>query len=581
MNRGRTLAGEHVIVCGEAPLPSRVKAHDALRLKLSGDDRNIDLEIVDISRKLATNVPDFVADLVEIAAYIYCADQQIPRGGEGVMDVGASWRRPFVFHIPVRAPGMWSAHPIVEALRRTLTFLSEDTYDFHFSKLTNPIPMQQYLKFEDGHVPAPGVDEVILFSGGLDSLGGAVKEAVREQRRLALVSHRSTPKIFSRQKELVKRLQDVCKTCPPIHVPVWVHKRGLSAREYTQRTRSFLYAVLAFAVAHVFQLQRIRFYENGVVSLNLPISEQAIGARATRTTHPQTLAGFAELFSNLIGADFSVENPFLWNTKAQVVNLIGEAGCGDLISQSVSCMHTHEQTAEHPHCGRCSQCVWRRFATLASAYAEDDCSSLYGVDLLTGMRLEEKDRTLVESFIRVATDLGRMNELQLVQTYGEISRVLRHLAPLSSNQVAENLVGLFSEHASEVCRVMDKAIAEHASEIREGRLPASCAIVLAVAERYRTANSPEITSSKPKLRRSAVNLKPRRKQPEKSIQEIRARIRQMKGENMSAQMMCKSLGNAPRPPAAAWAHLSWPEAWKSVHQNSVKVWLSRNSKIVK
>jgi hypothetical protein len=95
-----------------------------------------------------------------------------------------------------------------------------------------------------------------------------------------------------------------------LHRPVWAHRQGLAGREYTQRTRSFLFASLAFAVARVLKLDRIRFYENGVLSLNLPISEQAVGARATRTTYPKVLKGFAQLFGLLLERDFVVENPF-------------------------------------------------------------------------------------------------------------------------------------------------------------------------------------------------------------------------------------------------------------------------------
>jgi hypothetical protein len=204
-------------VCGEVPLPPRVKRTDALRLQLNGEDRNIDLEIVDISRKLVTDVPDIVTDLIEIAAYVYCADQQITRGGEVVVDYGAKWRRPFIFHIPVRLPEVWAAGRIIDTLQKTLSFLSEDTYDFQFSQLTNPVPLQQYLKFEDAHVPSQDIDEVILFSGGLDSLGGAVKEAVLGKRRVALVSHRSTPKIFSRQKQLGALADYLCEAPSPTH----------------------------------------------------------------------------------------------------------------------------------------------------------------------------------------------------------------------------------------------------------------------------------------------------------------------------------------------------------------------------
>lgn len=480
---------DHVIVCGESSAPRPGKSRQIIRLDLRGADANIDLRITDVSRRLSSNVPDVLTDIVEIATYVYCADQLITRGGEGVANTGANWRRNFIFHIPVRLSALWSSTAITDALQKTLGSLSDDTYDFRFSQMRNPAALQQYLEFGDDESAPQSIDEVLLFSGGLDSLGGAVQEAVVDRRRTALVSHRSTPKIFARQKQLLAGLRQLCTASPPLHVPVWVHKRGIDSREYTQRSRSFLYASLAFAVARIFGLGRIRFYENGVVSLNLPISEQALGSRATRTTHPQVLRGFAELFSHLSGADFAVENPFLWRTKTQIVDLVGDAGCGPLVGDSTSCMHTHAQTKEHPHCGRCSQCVWRRFAVLASRYSGNDPAQLYAVDLLTGERLPDNDLTLVESFIRTATDLGSMNEYDLLEKFGEIGRILNHVAPLSSAQVGENVVRLFRQHAKELNSVLDSGFSAHGARIRDGSLPETCAILLAFSQAYRV--SPE------------------------------------------------------------------------------------------
>jgi hypothetical protein len=60
-----------------------------------------------------------------------------------------------------------------------------------------------------------------------------------------------------------------------LHVPVLVTRQdALRVQEYTQRSRSFLYAALACVVARLFGRNRFRFFENGVVSINLPISEQ-------------------------------------------------------------------------------------------------------------------------------------------------------------------------------------------------------------------------------------------------------------------------------------------------------------------
>ena len=387
---------DHIILCGGAPAPRHAKPDQIVRLDLGSDEPNVDLEIVDISRRLSSDVPDVLTDLVEIASFVYCADQAVTRGGEGVLAFGGHWRRNFIFHIPVRLPSIWSSPNVLDVLRKTLAILSEDTYYFHFVQRINAVPMQQYLKLGDGDSTTQELDEVLLFSGGVDSLGGTVQEAVLDKRRVALVSHRSNSKVFSRQKQLIGGLHAICKQNPPLHIPVWVHQSGTEGREYTQRSRTFLYASLAAAVARVFGLKRIRFYENGVVSLNLPISEQVVGARATRTTHPQVLDGFAGLFSLLVEETFAVENPFLWVTKTEVVNLIGDAGCGHLIEQSVSCMHPHEQAKEKPHCGRCSQCISRKYATLASRFSNCDPDSLYQIDLLTGPRLPDKDLTLVE-----------------------------------------------------------------------------------------------------------------------------------------------------------------------------------------
>jgi len=102
-----------------------------------------------------------------------------------------------------------------------------------------------------------------------------------------------------------------------------------------------------------------------------------VGARASRTTHPQALNGFAKLFGLLLQEEFRLENPFIWNTKAEVVNLIGAAGCGDLIKHTVSCIHTLDRTKLHTHCGLCSQCVGRRLATLASDFGNADPMEMY------------------------------------------------------------------------------------------------------------------------------------------------------------------------------------------------------------
>ena len=292
----------HIIVCGGAPAPRGVPPDQIVRLDLGGDEPSVDLEIADISRRLSSDVPDVLTDLIEIASYVYCADQAVTRGGEGVMAFGGHWRRNFVFHIPVRLPSIWSSPSVLDVLQKTLAILSEDTYEFRFAQRINAVPMQQYLKLGDGDSTSQELDEVLLFSGGVDSLGGTVQEAVLDKRRVALVSHRSNSKVFSRQKQLIGGLHAICKQNPPVHVPVWVHQSGTEGREYTQRSRTFLYASLAAAVAHVFGLNHIRFYENGVVGLNLPISEQVADDTRAEVESHRTQDGRAELKETRLAA---------------------------------------------------------------------------------------------------------------------------------------------------------------------------------------------------------------------------------------------------------------------------------------
>jgi 7-cyano-7-deazaguanine synthase in queuosine biosynthesis len=246
------------------------------------------------------------------------------------------------------------------------------------------------LKLEDiskrrvKNVPDLLTDEVVLFSGGLDSLSGAIEELSTDGKRVALVSHRSSPKIYDHQKHLVTELN---ARFPQklMHVPVLVTRQGpLRAQEYTQRSRSFLYAALVCVVTRLFGRSEFRFYENGVVSINLPISEQVVGARATRSTHPLVLNHSPKFFSAAVGKPIDVDNPFVWKTKGDVVRSIVDHGCGGLIKHTVSCTRVYDITKLHTHCGCCSQCLDRRFAILAANAADHDPVEMYKVELLTG-----------------------------------------------------------------------------------------------------------------------------------------------------------------------------------------------------
>jgi len=466
---------ERAILCGDVGTGTLPFGGDRpLRLHLWGPRENVKLRVSDIRSHLLQDVPSRFCDLVEIATYVYCADQAITRGGDGVDNFGEDWRRRLFFRIPVRNPDFWNDPPLLEQLIATLSFLSEDEYHFEFTKLKGEPPKQQHLDF-GGEAP----QEVILFSGGLDSLGGAVQEAVVNQREVALVCHKPSQKLARRHRKLIDLLAKH-SAHPPLHIPVVINKARALGREYTQRSRSFLYAALGSTVAQMLGLSRIRFYENGVVSFNLPVSPQVVGARATRTTHPQVINGFARLLSVVAGKPFTVENPLLWNTKAEVLKGIGEAGCAEMIKFATSCAHTWEMTKQWPHCGTCSQCIDRRFAVLAAGLENDDPAEAYKVDLLVGEIPERKQgepRTMLAAYLETANDIADMSALDFFSRYGEASRVLKHLSG-SADSTALQLFELYQRHAKYITRVVEDAIAKHRKEIRRRVLPKSCLLRL-------------------------------------------------------------------------------------------------------
>jgi hypothetical protein len=106
---------------------------------------NVDLKLQDISRRMVANVPDLLADLLDIATYVLCADEAVSRGGDVRKELGADWRRRFRFVIPVRVPHRWSSSGVAAALIEALTFLTEDEFAFEFQKLRNPPSSQAYL----------------------------------------------------------------------------------------------------------------------------------------------------------------------------------------------------------------------------------------------------------------------------------------------------------------------------------------------------------------------------------------------------------------------------------------------------
>jgi len=468
---------KHFIFCGGIPPPDLPKNSAVVSLNRFGSKPNVFLKIKDISKPLGKEISDTYLDLLDIAVYVYCADQMINRGRNVIRPNDKRWHRELNFFIPVRRPDFWADPETNKLLCNALNFLSDDHFSFKFLKSTDHIPVELYFDFGDFDY----ADEVILFSGGLDSLAGAVKEAILDKKQVALVSHRPLPLINTRQEKLFKQLRNRCDQGRPFYLPIWAHKVEEDSKENTQRTRAFLYASLAVSVADLIGLSRIRFYENGITSINLALMKQLIGARASRTTHPKVIHRFQQFFSRITGKTFEVENHFFWKTKAEIVNFIGDAGFADLIKYSVSCSKTRYSSAANPHCCQCSQCIERRFATLASNYGEYDLDELYEKDLFTSSRTALFDRMMATGYVNAYQEIEEMNENDLFDNHGELNRLTRYFdEPV--DVTAEKIYNLIKRQAEQVGGVLDRTISENSERMRKKRLHKSSLIMLTLAE---------------------------------------------------------------------------------------------------
>ena len=444
--------------------------YDVHHFELGKDKRMIHMDIEAISRKMVQKIPDVMKDLLEIATYVYCADQKIPRGGPAEFEYGQKWNRELTLEIPVREYERWSQSSITERLEETLSFVSGDTYHFVFKQqgiMGEPDFMTYGEKEDESFKP----DEIALFSGGLDSFTGAIDAIIGNNRKTVLVSHVSNGKIQSLQKALHEYIsKKTLSGAKPLHVQVKINKDKRLTNETSQRSRSFLFASLGTVIAHMFGLDRVNFYENGIVSCNLPFDTQTHQARRTRSTHPRFLCNFSSLISELLERDFHLGNPYFGMTKTDVVERLKALHHEPHIKLTRSCAGS---IFEYPcnHCGTCSQCIDRRFATLAAKCENYDSESIYKVGLFTGSRERVQDRAMAAGFAGLATNIESMTPDNFVRQFTTDLTELAKFMGKNREEAMLDIFNLYQRHARQVNTVIDEEIERRSASIRKGLVP--------------------------------------------------------------------------------------------------------------
>ena len=433
-------------------------------------NRNINIVIENLDSRLRQHISNRQYDLIEIASFIYAADARVLRmdkkwTGE---DTDDGWDRDFHFVIPVYDFEFWNTDTVKIALQKLQTFLVNGKFLFEFVPKTATSRQYQYF-LGDSVTALPKVQKVVLFSGGLDSLAGAI-ENISAGIPVALVSHRSVSTMNARQKKLIDELGKIYSGTF-MHVPVWINKKSARHLEYTQRSRSFLYAALAVVVAEVLGVREINFYENGVVSLNLPLTDEVLRSRATRTTHPLTLKLFQDFFTLCTQEPIVFKNPYIFLTKKEVVGITLESKARDLIHLSSSCTRTIMASSTQKHCGVCSQCIDRRIAILS--HKSIDTSFDYETDVFLGERKVDPakniyDKAVAVSYMRFANEISKMSEEEFDFAYS--SFINDAAGALDGYHSIRPLIDMHKRHAATVIDVLEDQIVQNKSVIASGDL---------------------------------------------------------------------------------------------------------------
>lgn len=305
-------------------------------------------------------VPAGAVDLLNLAIGVYAADLRVARKfGED------RWSRDFVLYIPVHLPDQWEKQ--AARLRRMLGFLTGDNWELVFR--TTSAELNPVVKAKKTFDKKPSV--VTLFSGGLDSLVGAI-DLLAGEGEVALVGHYGSGITHSVQEAVVKR---VAREYPDRVLPYLFHVQPPRLEgdegEPSMRSRSILFLALGTVVASSFgDTVPLQVAENGFISLNAPTTYTRLGSFSTRTTHPYFIEQFRALLRGL-KLPTKLSLPYRFHTKGGM--LIGAKNQGllrEATPLTMSCAHPeagrHRKLPPNTPCGYCVPCIIRRAAVEAA-----------------------------------------------------------------------------------------------------------------------------------------------------------------------------------------------------------------------
>lgn len=345
-------------------------------------------------------------DILVLAAHVFAADNRISRASESQ----DGWTREIRLIVPVSEPDRWDATaPIFVKL---LNFLTGDKWKLRFR--ARPHNVTTISPSHSINLMAPQFDDVALFSGGLDSLIGAI-DSLESGLAPLFISHAGEGSTSDAQHTLFSALKRYYPERAFERLRLWMSfPDGFineSSGENTTRGRSFLFFALGvFAASGLGRRFSLKVPENGLIAINVPLDQLRLGALSTRTTHPFYISRWNEAL-RVLGVNGFIENPYWNKTKGEMVS-----GCSniallsELLSSSLSCSSPTKgrwQGLGVQHCGYCLPCIIRRSAILASPLTD---TTTYTIDDLTARVLDtrQSEGVQIRSF-QVAINRIKLN----------------------------------------------------------------------------------------------------------------------------------------------------------------------------
>lgn len=315
--------------------------------------------------------PSVAFSLLYLSAIAYAIDRSVERHIHSI----DGWSREF--EVDINIPEYQMFQPLEGKINAMLSFLTGDYWTCHFMGPANV----RYGKYKNTDY-FNGITKVSLFSGGMDSLIGAIDYMTdNPDGKLFLASHYDSNMSARPEQDNLKELFAQKFSNRFCFIPAVKVDPGLSL-ENSCRSRSLMFISIALIIASYSNCNVI-VPENGSVSLNYPLSASRRSSCSTRTTHPVFLKQLSDIITTL-GFSSKIENPYVKMTKGEMVQ-----ECSDkkyllqVVSESNSCGKKSKKqffydNGAATHCGHCMPCMYRRAALIG----EDDPTT-YGNRLIT------------------------------------------------------------------------------------------------------------------------------------------------------------------------------------------------------